>query len=200
MPDQQSLLHRLSLEGGIRAVTSIAGKVGRKAIDAARSSQYHGQHKKEALQALSAIEADESQKLTPTLKKTVDEYSIDVFGSKRYAPWLYVYTLLRGEFKEGWMPDNFFGKIVCPRVNKELMAVTGFKTFSNIVLKTEALPDIGYYIDGKFYDRDLSVTDSSKICELARAGNAHVFVKKDRSGRGDGILKLTVDKVTDEHF
>jgi hypothetical protein len=48
------------------------------------------------------------------------------------------------------MPDNFFGRMVCPRVNKSLTVVTGYKTLSNVVLKTEALPDVGYYIDGIF--------------------------------------------------
>jgi hypothetical protein len=114
-----------------------------KAIDAARSSHYHDWHKKEAMKAVRVIETCNSQELTPALKKIADEYSRDIFGSRRYAPWLYVYSLVNGQFKEGWIPDNFFGKIVCPRVNKELVAVTGFKTFSNVVLRTNALPDIG---------------------------------------------------------
>ena len=121
-------------------------------------------------------------------------------GSRRYAPWLYVYTLISGKFQEGWIPDNFFGRVVCPRVNKELVAVTGFKTFSNVVLKTDALPDIGYYIGGNFYNRDLALIDASELRKQSRNTQGKLFIKKDRSGRGEGIVRLPVEQVTEERF
>jgi hypothetical protein len=146
------------------------------------------------------IETHNSQRLTPTLKKIADEYSSDVFGSRKYAPWLYVYSLVSGQFKEGWIPDNFFGSVVCPRVNGQLIVLSRLKSFSNVALKTEALPDIGYYIDGNFYNRDLAVTDPFRL--RAQCGNAKgkLFVKKDRSHRGAGIIRLPVEQLTEERF
>ena len=117
---------------------------------------WHGydlRHKRRAMEAVRVIQKHNSQKLTENLKKTVDDYSIEVLGSKKFAPWLYVYTLVQGEFREGWIPDNFFGRLVSPEINKKLRVVSDFKTFSNFVLKTEALPDLGYYIDGVFYNK-----------------------------------------------
>ena len=141
-----------------------------------------------------------SQRLTPTLRKMADEYSSDVFGSRRYAPWLYVYSLVSGQFKEGWIPDNFFGRVVSPRVNREVGVVTSLKSFSNVVLKTEALPDIGYYIGGNFYNRDLAVTDPSRLRAQCGSTKGKLFVKKDRSSRGEGIITLPVEQLTEEQF
>ena len=171
-------------------------KAGKAALKFARSYLYDAAHKREAMSAVSVIEKYNDQRLSPKLKKIAYDYSLNVFGSKRYAPWLYVYALMRGHFSEGWIPDNFFGKIVIPRVNKELVAVTGFKSFSNIVLRTDALPDIAYYVDGVFYNRQMSVIDVHQLRELAAHEEGPVFVKKDHSGRGVGVLKFTSQELT----
>jgi hypothetical protein len=179
---------------------SVFRKWASKALNAPRAYQYHKEHKKEAETAIGVIGTHNSQRLTPTLKKMADEYSSDVFGSRRYAPWLYVYSLVSGRFKEGWIPDNFFGSVVSPRVNREVGVVTSLKSFSNVVLKTEALPDIGYYIGGNFYSRDLAVTDPSRLRAQCGSTKGKLFVKKDRSSRGEGIITLTVEQLTEGRF
>jgi hypothetical protein len=182
------------------AIKGVIRNVGKKALNSAHSYFYDAAHKKEAIKAVHVIQKYNFQKLTPQLKKLADDYSVEVLGSKRYAPWLYVYTLIKGEFKEGWIPDNFFGKLVCPRINKELCAVTEFKSFSNIVLKTEALPDIAYYIDGNFYNREHSIMSIDTLREQIFASQKAVFVKKDCSNRGTGVSKITVEELNDDYF
>src|SRR5262249_30097584 len=150
----------------------------------------HRDDKKEAMKALHVIQEYNSQKLTPKLRKIADEYSMEVFGSTRYSPWLYVYALVKGKFQEGWMPSNFFGKLVCPRINKGLTQVPDVKTLSNVVLRTEALPDVAYFIDGIFYNKELSVENIHKLREKLSASNREVFVKKDHSGNGVGVIKM----------
>jgi hypothetical protein len=179
---------------------SVLRKWTSKALDVRGAYRYHKKHKEEAERAVSVIEAHNSQKLTPALRKMADEYANDVFGSTRYAPWLYVYSLVSGQFKEGWIPDNFFGRAVYPRVNRDLMVVTGLKSFSNVVLKTEALPDIGYYFGGNFYNRDFAVTDPSILRAQCGSAKGKLFVKKDRSSRGEGIIVLPVEQLTEERF
>ena len=93
---------------------------------------YHKHHEQEALMAVQTIEKFNRQKLSHRLKKQADDYAIQVLGKKLYAPWLYVYTLVSdGNFKEGWIPDNFFGKLVIPELNR-LRSITNVKTFSNL--------------------------------------------------------------------
>src|SRR5690348_5528889 len=48
------------------------------------------------------------------LVKLANAYSRDVFGSIKYAPWLRVYAAISGGFKEGWIPDNYYGIVVDP--------------------------------------------------------------------------------------
>jgi hypothetical protein len=58
---------------------SVLRKWTSKALDARGAYRYHKKHKEEAERALAVIEAHNSQKLTPALRKMADEYSNDVF-------------------------------------------------------------------------------------------------------------------------
>lgn len=49
--------------------------------------------------------------------KLCNDYAQDIFGSSLYAHWLKVYTLVAGVFKEGWIPDNYYGAVVLPVLN-----------------------------------------------------------------------------------
>jgi hypothetical protein len=161
---------------------------------------YDNWHEQSALKAVNIIEQYNVQKLSPRLRKLADDYAIQVLGGKEYAPWLYVYTLVSGDFKEGWIPDNFFGKIVLPRINKDLRLLPNFKTFSNVVLKTQALPDVAYYIDGVFYSKDFEVTDVAFLRRVIGETDTEAFVKKDGSSRGQGVFKLAIKDLHEETF
>jgi hypothetical protein len=154
----------------------------------------------EALRVVSVMEKYNGKKLTPLLKKVADDYAIQVLGGKEYAPWLYVYALMSDGFKEGWIPSNFYGRFVVPKANKDLDFVVNFKTLSNAILKTHALPDIAYYIDGIFYTRGLEPTDAASIQQAIGEGYPSVFVKKDGSERGQGIIKLPVIDINENRF
>jgi hypothetical protein len=161
---------------------------------------YDKHHEQEALTATQTIEKFNCQKLLPRQKQLADDYAIQVLGKKVYAPWLYVYTLVSGgSFKEGWIPDNFFGKLVVPKINK-LRQITHFKTFSNVALKTESIPDVAYYIDGVFYTREFKVIDVTFLREIIGDTSKNVFVKKDESGRGKGVFKLVLGDINEDTF
>src|SRR5262249_29844047 len=183
----------LQIEGAIR-------NVAKNFRASALSFFIDRDHNKEAMKALHVIQEYNSQKLTPKLTKIADEYSTDVLGSRRYSPWLYVYALVKGKFQEGWIPDNFYGKLVCPRINQGLTGVTEVKTFSNVVLRTKALPDVAYYIDGIFYDKELSVESIHKLREKLSASNKEVFVKKDHSGGGWHVTKIAIEELNDDNL
>lgn len=161
---------------------------------------YHKWHETSALAALRMIEGSTGCRLTRSLRKQADDYAGDVFGGRHYAPWLYVYSAVNGAFREGWIPDNFFGAVVMPQVNKGLRAMTDFKTFSNVALKTRALPDVAYYVDGIFYSRELKVIDASTLRAFVTASGRDVVIKRDGSNRGNGIARLTANEIDDEVF
>jgi len=153
-------------------------------------ARYHERHEKEALEALAILERANAGRLRATDKKSADDYARTVFGGRRYAPWLYVYAAMAGSFREGWIPDNFFGEIVVPTVNKRLSSVTGLKTLATRILQTDAIPDIAYCIDGIFYGRDFSVMSRETLSDLANASGTWVFVKADRSAQGKGVARV----------
>lgn len=99
---------------------------------AMRTYGHHLDHKKRALTAVKVMEEFNGSKLTRKLKGKIDSYSIDVLGHRIYAPWLYVYTLVRGEFREGWIPDNFFNKLVLPVADRTISQLSGAKTFPTL--------------------------------------------------------------------
>lgn len=164
------------------------------------SSNYDQRHEREALNSVRAIEKYNGAKLSRCLKGLADDYAIEVLGGKQYAPWLYVYTLIRGCFKEGWIPDNFFGGVVLPKVHKDIGTLLRLKTFSNIVLKTDAFPDLAYYVDGVFYNQNYEVTSLAVLRKIIHEKHAEVFIKKDGPGRGRGVAKLATKDIGEGTF
>lgn len=160
---------------------------------------FHAVHKKAAFTAIKKAQTLNRIKLSPKLIKMSDDYAIHVFGSRDYAPWLYFYALIQGGFKEGWIPQNFYARYVLPDVG--LYGISGIKTFSNIILQTEALPDIAYFIDGIIYNRNFSVITIPDLRKSIYDNNVHeVFLKSNNSLRGRGIVKLEVNQLNEAAF
>ena len=159
---------------------------------------FRNNYKRRALKHIEQIERTNSLKLSPKIKRMADDYAIQVFGKKEYARWFYLYSLLYGEFTEGWIPADFYERIVAPI--RGINMATCFKTLTNVILKTEALPDLAYYINGIFYSRDFTVIKISDVREIAGEQCKEVFVKKDHSMQGKGINKLDIASLNEDTF
>ena len=157
-------------------------------------------HEQEALKAISTIEKFNGTKLSLRHKRMADEYATSILGKREYAPWLYVYTLISGDFREGWIPDAFFGLVVWPKVNNGLDELTSVKTLAKVVLRTEALPDIAYYIDGAFFDRDFARIETVALREFISETCSDVFIKKDGGAQGRGVKKLAATDINENIF
>jgi hypothetical protein len=151
-----------------------------------------------AFAALKGMESN-GKTLSRGIKRTADEYAASVLGSVDYAPWLYVYATMQGQFREGWMPDNFYQLLVVPQITKGLAEVTDMKSFSNIVLGTEALPDLAYHIDGVFYDRNYAIIAREQLREIARP-HGKLFIKRDGGGNGADIQIVAADDLPTHTF
>src|SRR5665213_1301726 len=87
-----------------------------------------------AEKALAAITTLNGRALTPALRRRCDEYAMEVLGGPEYAPWLRFYSAMRGEFHEGWMPENYYHMVVVPRIIKGLADLSTMKSLSNLLL------------------------------------------------------------------
>lgn len=123
--------------------------------------------------------------------KQCDDYAGEILGSKDFSGWLKVYTAFRGEFLEGWIPDNYLGRVVCPAINGDFRKLSDRKTLSKRLLQTEALPDLVYYIRGCWSDHQGQPIQFSEVRALCFDRYPNVFLKKDFSFQGNGIIKLT---------
>ncbi len=151
---------------------------------------FHKIHKQAAFSAIRRIEELNGQKLTIHMRNKADEYAVEVFGDKRYAPWLYFYSAFRGEFKEGWIPANFYSRYVLPDKGLHGLAIT--KTFSKTVHKTNAIPDIAYLISGLLFNKEFSPINLLQLNQIV-GNETHVIVKNNTSVRGRGVSKVRID-------
>lgn len=147
---------------------------------------YHKYHAKEELKVIELIKG----KTEPKLINLSNEYAKDIFGSQNYAPWLYVYSAFSETFKEGWIPDNYYGKIVVPKICGDYGKISFLKSLSKIFYNYNEFPDIGYYINGLFYSDNYNVIFEENIKEVLFKKSNLVVFKLDNSKQGLGIFFL----------
>jgi len=125
------------------------------------------------------------------LKKKADEYAQEVLGWKGFAPWLYVYSHFTGQFKEGWIPDNFYGRVVIPKTQGDYGKVSMLKPLTNRLFEKNISPDLGYFINGTWFDANYSQIPETNILKIFFADTDTVIIKLDTTYQGKGIYVLT---------
>ncbi|CEE93660.1 conserved hypothetical protein [Xenorhabdus nematophila str. Anatoliense] len=153
-------------------------------------NEYHESHQKQALYILSEIEKQRG-KLEPHIINICDEYAVDTFRWIGYAPWLYVYSAISGEFKEGWIPDNYYGDVVIKEVSGGY-DISDLKSLSKTLFKADNIPDLLYSINGFFIEPiEKKIIKLEKAKEILFSNNDEIIFKPDESQQGIGIQFLT---------
>lgn len=151
--------------------------------------RYHKVHKHAARQILKKIEAAKG-KTDKRLIKLSYEYSKEVLGWDGFAPWLHVYSAVNNEFREGWIPDNYFAKVVIPVIDGGYDKLSDHKALARRLFKSDAFPDIAYSVNGLFLNRDSQVIPQNNLKESLFHNRKKVVFKKDNSMQGKGIYIL----------
>jgi len=172
-------------------------RIARKVASVLDARDYDRWQRHQAERALRSMREHNGVELAPALRRLANAYATEVLGSRRYAPWLHVYAAVQRRFVEGWLPDNYFGRVIVPKVNNGLR-ITSLKTATNLILDTPALPDVAYMIDGALYDRRMQRIDLATLRASLDAEVSTVFVKSDASSRGQGVRPLAVSALTEE--
>ncbi len=131
--------------------------------------------------------------LSSATRRTIRQYANDVLGRELYMPWLEMYTAYRGEFLEGWIPDNYFEWRVLPQINAPYRELGMSKTLSRRLLDTELLPDIAYRLNGNWFDLNSEPIQVSALKRHLFEVEPVVYVKLERSSRGRGVFILHRD-------
>ena len=156
------------------------------ATDRGRAARKHLGAWMEARAALRAVESVWGR-TEPVLIRTADEYARDRLGWIGYAPWLRVYAAVAGEFREGWLPDNYYATVVAPRVNGAYIRISRLRAATRLVFRSQAFPDLLFLANGLILAGDgRPVSPAEALFSLKSASDLLVF-KPDGSGWGTGI-------------
>lgn len=161
----------------------------RAIIHRARTYRYHRDHKTSAKQILKAVESQKG-KTNPKLIKLSHDYANDVFGWSGYAPWLCVYSAMAEIFKEGWIPDNYYGWIVAPSINGDYGETSTLKAVANKLFEKSIFPDIAYYVNGLWISNNGEVLNENDLKGILFEKSKTVVYKADNSLQGRGIIVL----------
>lgn len=175
-----------------RFVNRVARTLGVEVRRVRSVKQYHERHHDVAYKVLESIEADGGE-CRRRDRRLCDEYAVDVLGNKDFAPWLYVYTAVRGEFKQGWIPDNYYALFVVPQRNGAYGALSEKQCISRRLLRCPELPDIGYLVNGRFVSTKHQIVEDKMVANLLFARHNRVVFKEDDSRRGRGVSVVKRD-------
>lgn len=140
-----------------------------------------------AFSTLKKIEQTQGKKLSKRLIAECDTYASEVLGNKKYAPWLYVYTILNDTFKEGWISENYYYDNVVIK-DGSYSDISDLKPLTTTLLKTNYLPDLLYVKDNIFIKPiTFEVLSKEEAEELLFEDAAQVIYKSDNSKQGTGV-------------
>lgn len=168
-------------------------KTIKKNLNAIKMFRYHKVHKKQAYTALKNIESVKG-KLDPELKKKCDEYAYKKLGWKGYAPWLYVYSAMNNNFYEGWIPDNYYGEILVPKLKGKYGDIGDRKTLTNILFKSDSFPDLLYIVNGLYMTPNQLVLSKDEAINLLAESDSKVVFKMEGSIQGLGVKIMDFKK------
>jgi Sugar-transfer associated ATP-grasp len=153
-----------------------------------RVSQYrfHRDHGAQAGRVLQLIER-QNGRTDPANLRLADTYAREVFGDSIYAPWLRVYTAFSGTFKEGWIPDNFYGSVVVPNMQGGFGKISHLKTISRLIFDGDAFPDVVYFANGLFFTDKSVVVPEHELTNVVFQHGDRVVFKLDGSRQGNGV-------------
>ena len=123
----------------------------------------------------------------PRLIKCSDEYATDVLGWVGYSPYLRLFAATAGEFREGWMPPNYYGEVVDPVLKGAYGATDALNALAPRILQCDVIPDLAYYINGNFYTRAFSYIKPDDLKDYLFQKTEKVVFKLDNSVRGLGV-------------
>ena len=161
----------------------------RKSLKQVAHYRFHRDHGAQARRVLQLIEKQYGR-ADPANLKLADVYAREVFGDGVYAPWLRVYAAFRGTFKEGWIPDNFYGSVVVPKLQGGYGKISHLKPIARLIFNGDEFPDLAYFANGLFFTGQSDVIPDHEVKEVVFRESDRVVFKLDGSRRGNGVFFL----------
>lgn len=152
-------------------------------------NSYDSRQRKRALKVLKNIESVNGQ-TNKKLIKLSNEYAKDILGSKRFVLWLYVYSAISQEFKEGWISDNYYGRIVVPKLKGNYGDILNCNSLTTKLFKCANFPDFAYFTNGQWLSPEYNVLSKKEILNTIHNEDFKLLYKTDISSKGKGVYFL----------
>ena len=131
--------------------------------------------------------------------RQIKMYAREQFGSKAYWPWLACYTELRGEFIEGWVPDDYYQYKLLRAINPvNLCYVSFIKSFDHRLFGDFAMPWIVFKTNDTLFDSNRKVIDTETALERIRATGKEIVLKRESGFGGRDVFFIRPDECTGE--
>jgi hypothetical protein len=99
-----------------------------------------------------------------------------------------VYSAVAREFREGWIPKNFYQSTVVHYVQGYYGAISSLKPLNTVLFSNEHFPDLLSYVNGVFIDADGRAVSAADVkAKLFREHKRVVYKVDDRSSDGPAI-------------
>ncbi len=119
------------------------------------------------------------------VKRRIKEYCRETFGSASYWPWLAAYTEIRGSFREGWMPNEFYLYEAIPRLNPPIASqVSLAKTLDYRLFGDICVKPLLVIVNHLLFDGDYHRIEKQAAERIIRNSAMELVVKKDGSSGG----------------
>src|SRR5699024_3520683 len=122
-------------------------------------------------------------------KKIIEEYCKNTFGSRAYWPWLAYYTELRGEFKEGWTPYDYYRFKILPEMNPEqYMRFSEVKAIDHTLFNESIIEPLFIRSNGFYYDKDKIFKPKAEIEKMLDELDNEIIIKPEAGRAGTHII------------
>jgi len=133
--------------------------------------------------------------------KKIKSYSNETFGSPDYWPWLALYTEIRGEFLEGWIPDDYYSFELIPKLNPQpISMLSTIKSFDHRIFSNFTIEPLGLKISNSFFTPTLEKISFTDFKKILSDHNDEVVIKLDGGPSGGGIEFKNSNDVKESDF
>lgn len=176
---------------------SILGTWLNRALELNEDRHYHSGQKLRARELIESMSSAAGGLGNPALIRRCDEYARDVLGSTKYSPWLQAYAVFTGSFKEGWIPDNYYGRVVVPQWSGAYGGMSEYKSVSRRLFQTPLLPDLAYSVNGLLYTDSMEPVTYSQLKKYLFGTTERVVYKPDSGLQGKSVIVYDIDSFPD---
>jgi hypothetical protein len=178
-------------------MASIFGILKKTLKDFSAEQFYLKQAKHQEFLAKKSIQATlkfhPEHRLSQTTERLIEAYSKEKLGSIRFVPMLKAYAVYQGEFKEGWISDNYFERHVLPRTNGFHKTLSDLRQIAKRILQSDEIPDLGYYVRGCWVVNGQPMS-KAQARDFFFSRTPQIILKTNASMRGQGFYRLNSDQ------